>query len=65
MEKMKRTPLKAISKVKEFVRPSSVTWKNPKDTNHDTIMVLAFTLFSGILLACIDAVLGYILRIIL
>lgn len=53
-----------FTKIREFVHPSNVTWKSAKSTTRETAIVLAFVATMSVLLAGFDAVLGFLLNIV-
>lgn len=56
---------KAAHKVKEFFHPANVTWKKPKETTHDSAIVLGVVVIAAVLLAAGDAVFGIIMNLLL
>lgn len=62
---MKTKAHTAWHRVKSFLHPSSVTWKTPKATTHDSLVVLGAVVASGAFLAVADIVLGMAMRVIL
>ena len=52
-------------RIKEFIHPSNVTWKNKKDTTHDSVVVLGFVALSAIFLFGADSLFGFILGLVL
>lgn len=56
---------KATHRVKEFLHPANVTWKKPKDTTHDSAIVLGVVVVATVFLAVGDAVFGVIMNLLL
>lgn len=56
---------KFIFKVKDFLHPANVTWKSPKATSHDAVVVLAVVVIAGIFLAVGDIALGAFMNLVL
>ena len=52
-------------RVKEFLHPSSVTWKSPKNTTHDSLVVLSVVVAAAVFLAVGDIVFGTVLGLLL
>ena len=65
MEKVKNPRGKVFNRVKEFLHPTNVTWKSPKDTTHDSMVVLGVVAAAGILLAGFDVLLGVVLGLVI
>lgn len=56
---------KAAHKVKEFLHPTNVTWKKPKDTTHDSVIVLGVLAIAAAFLAAGDAVFSIIMNLLM
>lgn len=71
MEKTKQRKIssfdshKAAHRVKEFLHPTNVTWKKPKDTTRDSAIVLGVVVTATAFLAIGDAVFGVIMNLLL
>lgn len=52
-------------RVKEFLHPSSVTWKSPKNTTHDSLVVLGVVVAAAAFLAVSDIAFGAVLGLLL
>lgn len=52
-----------VRKVKNFVHPASVTWKSPKNTTHDSAVVLGVVIVSAVILAAGDGIFGLIMNV--
>ena len=71
MEKTKQRKIssfdfhKAAHRVKEFLHPANVTWKKPKDTTHDSAIVLCVVTVATAFLVTGDAVFGVIMNLLL
>ena len=52
-----------LNKIKDFIHPANVSWKSPKSTTHDTIVVLAFVAVASAVLAGFDVILGATLNL--
>lgn len=56
---------RAARRAKEFMHPANVTWKKPKDTTHDSLVVLGVVVAAAVFLAVGDAVFGVIMGLLL